>query len=394
MGTRCRAAAPLVVLVAPLLFPSAAYAAGEPLVLTPNPLDFGTVVMTTTKTLSVSAMNNARSGTLRITSVRLERPSSSGFRVARDGCTGAILATGASCAVEVEFAPTAPSTYASLAFGAAGVTVSAEVSGHGVPAATSTSTPTTSTPTTALAPPVTTTVPVTTTAATAPPVTAPPTTTTVPRSDEERLSECERLAQDATVSYANKRTMVAGRTEEVEVTASIGDAARSVVVTTPVSTTIVVAALQCEVQAQLRGVGFTIEPEAFQLGSFIKDPVIRWSWQVVPLESGRRALIIEVRSVVVIGGRKIEGAGVELLRTDIDVFAEPESAGEKLERWTGAVVKHPLVQGLGSLLLVIGTLTGWWRWLLKRPWNWTKRPVPAESPAPAPPRDPVAAGRP
>jgi len=100
--------------------------------------------------------------------------------------------------------------------------------------------------------------------------------------------------------------------------------------------------------------------------------VVTWSWDVVPLKAGTRVLTLEIRSVADIEGRRIEGAGGQLFTTSIDVGVKPENLGEKVTRWSKAVVDHPLVRGFGSLAVVAAALAAGWRWLLKRPWPWIK----------------------
>jgi hypothetical protein len=134
--------------------------------------------------------------------------------------------------------------------------------------------------------------------------------------------------------------------------------------------------LRCEVQTRLRGSDFDVNPGDFQEGSFLDQAEIVWSWDVVPRRTGRRVLSMEIKSVADIGGRRIPGAGQYLYETSISVNAEPESFWGKTGRWSEPLVEHPLVKGLGSLLLLLGTLGGIWRWLLRRPWPW-KGPPPA-----------------
>jgi hypothetical protein len=194
--------------------------------------------------------------------------------------------------------------------------------------------------------------------------------------DDQRLAECERQARDAKVSYAPTQKMGIDETQQVQVTASIDratDTTRSPT-TGRVSTTVVPVPLRCEVEAQLRGEDFRINPEGFQGGSFLDRPVVTWSWDVVPLKSGTRVLTLEIRSIAEIDGRRIVGAGGQLFTTSIDVGVKPENLGERLTRGSEAVVDHPLVRGFGSLAVVGAALAGGWRWLLKRPWPWTKEP--------------------
>jgi hypothetical protein len=164
-------------------------------------------------------------------------------------------------------------------------------------------------------------------------------------------------------------------TQQVQVTASIGDATAttSTPTTGGVTTTVVPVTLRCEVQAQLRGEDFRVNPDGFQGASFLDRPIVTWSWDVVPLKAGTGVLTLEIRSVAQIEGRRIEGAGGELFTTSIDVGVKPENPGQALTRWSKAVVEHPLVKGFGSLAAVAAGLAAGWHWLLKRPWPWTKR---------------------
>lgn len=385
----------LIGLLAPLLLHDVAPAsATDTLTITPNPLGFGSVPKGQIGEAFVTAKNSASFGARKIQDVKLEGAQPAAFHITNDGCSRVTLAPGATCDVRVEFGPNAVGPFtASLSFETATGPVATVLSGQGVAGAPTSvaqsppfpTIPTTATPPTS-GPPVSPTIPVYDT---------PPPPPTVPRSDQDRLSECERLAQTAKVSYEPTRKMLADQTASVRVTASVdgGDAATTVV-TTPVPTTVVITTLRCEVQAQLRGLDFKIEPAGFQQGSFLDRPTIVWSWDVVPLNPGRTQLTLEIRSVAEVAGRRIEGAGGELYVSAIQVDTKTEGLGEKVRRWSGDIVDHPLVKGFGSLLLVLGTLAGWWRGLLKRPWPWRRR-VPSEE-APAPPvheEEPVGSAR-
>ncbi len=37
------------------------------------------------------------------------------------------------------------------------------------------------------------------------------------------------------------------------------------------------------------------------------------------------------------------------------------------------MVNHPLVRSIGPVVGLTGTLAGVWRWVLQKPWPWTRR---------------------
>ena len=202
------------------------------------------------------------------------------------------------------------------------------------------------------------------------------TTRTIPDTASELLRRCDERAQEATVSFEPERQMVVDHTEHVRVVASVeGEGVVTTIDGAPVPTTVVPVRLRCEVQAQIRGVGFDIEPAAFQQGSFLDQPTVVWSWDVTPRRVGGHVLTLVIRSVAVIDGRRIEGAGQELFEASITVGAAPEGAWERFTRWTGAVVEHPLVRGFGSFLAIGAAAATVWRWLLKRPWPAARRSI-------------------
>ena len=363
-----------------------------PLALVLEPADFGTVVVGTTERLTVTAKNTSVIP-LTVTRVTaLDAP----FRIDSNSCSGKVLLPGATCQVTVAFTPrTVGSFSAALEIRTGEQSSTADLTGIGSPGSTTTTQPggptTTQPAATTIQPRATTTRPAVT--STAPTTTEPgvattqpgvtttrltgPTTSSVP--DDQRLRECERQARDAKVSYVPRQAIELGETLRVQVSASIDDV--TVTTSTPttgrVTTTVVPVTLRCEVQAQLRGEDFRVNPSEFQVGSFLDRPVVTWSWDVVPLKAGTRTLTLEIRSVADIGGRKIPGAGGELFTTAIDVGVKPEDLGEKLTRWSGDVVEHPLITGFGSLAVAAAALAAAWRWLLKRPWPWTKKSKPA-----------------
>jgi hypothetical protein len=279
-----------------------------------------------------------------------------------DGCSGT-LDPHASCEVTLAFDPVTPGTLsAQLVVRSTGdieFTAGADIFGE-ASAATSTSPPVTNTE-----PPGNTTVaptqPGNTT--TAP---SPTTPTTVPSPDDRtRLRDCEERARRATVAFPKSLEMVVGDASEVRVVASTGSTGATTS-TLPVPTTVVNVALRCEVEAQLRGPELRVDPDGFQPGSFLDSPTIVWSWDVTPTQVGRRRLTLRIRSIAVIEGRRIEGAGTPLYQTDIVAKARPRSFWERVNDAASGVVEHPLVRGFGSLLVVGGAIAGGWRWLVKR----------------------------
>ena len=120
--------------------------------------------------------------------------------------------------------------------------------------------------------------------------------------------------------------------------------------------TVVAVALRCEVQAQLRGADFRVDPAEFQPRSFLDQPSVEWSWDVVPLKAGTSVLSLEIRSVAVIDGRRIEGAGTQLYQSTVTITTKDQGFGADVKRWTSSVVDFPLVRGFGSLLVIFGAL--------------------------------------
>jgi hypothetical protein len=171
--------------------------------------------------------------------------------------------------------------------------------------------------------------------------------------------------------------MTVRETSQVRVVASVAGATGGTSSTTlgPSTTVVTGVPLRCQVEARIHGADFDVDPEGYQEGSFLDQPEIVWSWDVVPRRTGRKILTLDIRSVADVRGRTIRGAAQHLYKTSINVEAEPESFWDKTRRWSEALVGHPLVKGLGSLLLLLGTLAGIWRWLLRRPWPW-KHPTP------------------
>jgi hypothetical protein len=346
-------------------------AAAGPLTLSPAPVAFGTVAVGGTKSVVVTAKNTGSATVV----VEGAKPLTAPFLVDHDLCHDTTLASGATCQVTIVFSPVESGHYSrGLEIGTNLGSSTSSVIGDGVPPSPTTTT-TIKLPASTTSP----TVPVsavTTTALGSTVTTSPQTTTSVPsRDDAQRLLECERRAADAQVSYPPSAKMTVGEIDQIEVTASIEE--RLPVVSSPTTgvtnTTIERVALRCEVQALLRGEDFEIDPEGYRDRTFLDEPTVPWTWDVTPTKRGKGRLTLEIRSVAVIEGRRIEGATTKLYTTQIDVGVS-EDLGQKIKRWSSNVVDHPLVQGFGGLLVVAGTVGGAWRWLLKRPWPWTKPP--------------------
>lgn len=328
----------------------------EGLVLDPEVVSFDEVDLGETVERTITATNTGTEP-IPIGSVVLQGDP---FANAGDSCHDETLPVGESCEVHVTFTPTATGEFmGAVQFVTASGTAMADLVGVGTPASSTSST--TSPPSTE--PPGT-----TSPTATSPPSTAPPTTPTTTLSDQLRLADCERRAHDATVRFAPALDMTVGETEQFVVVASTETSPTSISEST--STTVVPVPLRCEVQAQLRGRDFDIDPEEFQPGSFLDRPTITWLWDIAARQAGESTLTLEIRSIAVIDGRRIEGAGGELYTSTIHIDARPENFWSRSKRWSGEIVDHPLVRGLGSLLLVGGTIAAAWRWLLKRPWPW------------------------
>lgn len=372
--------------------------APEPsLELIAQPTTFGDVEIGDVGEVMIDVRNRAGPA-IRIDEVRL-LPTDGEFSVTEDGCSDSELGRNATCRLTVAFQPAVEGrSQLTVELETSVGTVRTVIEASGLePAAAATDVPGTSPTGTEAAdasePPV----PTTTVAGlvpTTPPIvptsTAPPSTSDPLVSDSERLARCEQRAANAQVSFHRTATMTVGDATPFIVTVSLvtGDPGQSTT-SVPSGVTVEEVSLRCEVQAQLRGADFRVEPGDFQQGSFLDRSAIDWSWDVVPLEAGTSALTLDIRSVVVIDGRRIEGAGGQLYTSTITVVAEDESLWARSKRWSGELVDHPLIRGFGSLVVVGGALAGAWRGLLKRPWPWadghrgTKRPATRRS---VPPR--------
>jgi len=141
----------------------------------------------------------------------------------------------------------------------------------------------------------------------------------------------------------------------------------SVTTVEPVSTT-------CDVQAELSGSGFTVEPPGEWVRSFLSQPKVQWSWSVTPSEAGKLTLNLDVQSVTVFAGAQL-----------VDDFGNKPAAIDVVSGKSGAssfwsFLNGPLIGGVVAGLLVLaigGGVTGIW----KRLGAWIKRkvrPTPAK----------------
>jgi len=321
------------------------------LTLTPAAVDFGVAEVGETLEQVITATNNT-DDLLSLGAIVVEGDMLS---KADDSCQDSTLDPGGACEVRVTFKPTSEGEFSGvveLQVLGAGMEI-AGLFGVGVVSSTTTTDP-----------------PPTTSVSTTSPTSVPASTTTstpLPASDRERLAQCEQRAASATVRFAPALEMTVGEADRFVVVASVEEDA---------PTTVASVALRCEVQAQLRGRDFDIDPGDFQPGSFLDRPTITWSWDVTAEKTGERTLTLEIRSIAVIDGRRIEGAGGELFTSTIHIDARPEGLWARSKGWFAEIVDHPLVRGLSSLLVVAATLAAVWGWLLKRPWPWA-RPHPA-----------------
>ncbi len=338
--------------------------AGAPLELDPEALDFGDVPVTSSAEESITA-RNVTGAELPLGDVVLQGDP---FANAGDDCPGT-LAPGETCMVTVSFTPTRAGAFSgTIRFTAvtdeASIAVMAPLAGVGV----------SSQPTTTSEPPPTSTTNVPKTTVTGPErstTTTPGTTTTTtpepPVSDRARLAQCEQRARHARLDYPPRLALTVGEPVQFDVSARTDD--RGPTDTASVPTTVVPVQLRCEVQAQLRGVDIDIDPKEFQPATFLEQPTITWSWDITAIAPGDKVLHLEIRSVAVIDGRPLVGAGRQLYTSRIHVVAQPESLWVKTKRISAAVVDHPLVRGLSSLVLLAAIVAGAWRWLRRQPWS-------------------------
>ncbi len=363
----------------------------------PDPLDFGEVRVDSSATATLTVTNNGAEP-VTIDDVQLD---SSSFSIDEDECQGKTLgpaptepaAPPTTAPDQTTAAALEPSCEIRVAFspedvGQVGAAVEIQttegsslgtVTGEGIPQSNTTVT----TPTTTSSTPVTpTTQPTSSSPETTPVAT---TATTVSPSDAERLKACEDAASaGVNVAFPPRLTMTVGTPTQFVVVASLTGTPSPTTAAGSPPTTSETVPLRCEVQAQVRGVDFTIDPPGFQPGSFLDRPSITWSWDVKALKAGTGTLTLEIRSVAIVEGRRIEGAGGQLYTSAITIDAQPETLWDKVTRWSSDVTDFPLVRSFGSLLVIAGTAAAVWRWLLKRPWPW-KRPSPPTPPPAATP---------
>lgn len=109
---------------------------GANLTVSASPATFGLTVVDAGRRTQPVTLTNAANRAVQVTTVSIDRPDV--FVIAIDGCTGMSLAPGASCVVDVQFAPnTVGSASAAVVFGLSdGTVVTASLAGEAVPGPT------------------------------------------------------------------------------------------------------------------------------------------------------------------------------------------------------------------------------------------------------------------
>ena len=109
---------------------------GANLTVSASPATFGLTVVDAGRRTQPVTLTNAANRAVQVTTVSIDLPDV--FRIAIDGCTGMSLAPGASCVVDVQFAPnTVGSAFAAVVFGLSdGTVVTASLDGEAVPGPT------------------------------------------------------------------------------------------------------------------------------------------------------------------------------------------------------------------------------------------------------------------
>ena len=109
---------------------------GANLTVSASPATFGLTVVDAGRRTQPVTLTNAANRAVQVTTVSIDRPDV--FVIAIDGCTGMSLAPGASCVVDVQFAPnTVGSAFAAVVFGLSdGTVVTASLDGEAVPGPT------------------------------------------------------------------------------------------------------------------------------------------------------------------------------------------------------------------------------------------------------------------
>ena len=109
---------------------------GADLTVSASPANFGLTVVDAGRRTQPVTLTNAANRAVQVTTVSIDLPDV--FVIAIDGCTGMSLTPGASCVVDVQFAPnTVGSAFAAVVFGLSdGTVVTASLDGEAVPGPT------------------------------------------------------------------------------------------------------------------------------------------------------------------------------------------------------------------------------------------------------------------
>ncbi len=341
---------------------------GPELELSPSSTDFKTVGLSEHADRTVNILNHGDE-TVELGDVDVV---GTWFEPLFDNCSGKRIERDDSCALTIRFAPRVVGTFEGQVVLHMPIELRGTLTGTGVSSVVTgppSSPPTQTTDTTE--------VPQSTVPAT-PPTTTPSTepATTVPGEDNrlvEKLRSCEADAETAEVRYSPKLQMTVGTSTDVRVVASIHAGGTGPPGTGP-PTTVVPAVLHCEVEATLRGQGFDVDPDDLhpQRGSFLDRPTIEWSWSVTPTSPGQRTLHFQLLPVAQEGELRLLGSPIPFDAT-IAVVAAPRSFWDRVDDVVRGVVGYPLVTSFGALAGIVTVLAAGWRWVLKRPWPWSKQ---------------------
>ena len=263
--------------------PDASAPDGPPLELTLEPPTFGEVDVGDSAQVQVVA-RNVTSTSVSIEDVHLATDSGA-FVIVADSCEHTLLDPDQTCDVTVAFQPaTEGDDSAMVQLDTSAGSAEAALGGRGIGTIATVPVPPTIGPTVAPTtshppshppsgrPSLPPSHPPSSLPPTAPTVVTPP----VDASDAARLADCEVRARQATISYDTARSMTVDETQQFVVTATIQEAVPAGTTTTVApGVTVVAVALRCEVQAQLRGADFRVDPAEFQPGR--SSTSRRWS---------------------------------------------------------------------------------------------------------------------
>jgi hypothetical protein len=202
----------------------------------------------------------------------------------------------------------------------------------------------------------------------------PQTTVTTPADDiptDEGIDDCDRrVAADSDVRlvYEPDRTMTVGETYGVIAAVTVDG---SVDVTFASPTTVVpVRNARCQVEAELSGPDFEVDPPAARAQSLVGRTGIAWRWQVRPRrEGGDLQLTLRIQGQLVEDGLVLPGPE-DTTSATIDVSAEPVSLADRI----GSAVSAETV-GTGVALATAVASAGAWA---RRRTQARRRPEPRQ----------------